>query len=422
MSKIRDYFIKWNLILASIIIVSSLYCLLQYQGLVTELNLTIWILVASIILAFDMFLSEVGITVIRYILINSALIALSSYLLKGQLTLSAEDQKLRILFIIFTAIPLICAAVTATQETRLGLIMVTFDAMIIFIAIFIGMQNSPLLPDPYGLILYSLASMFGLIWSLVMKRLSSSGSSSVKVGGTLLILLLIVLVCITPFLFRSEWTKLSQEIALLSSKIFNAIIGFFTRIFTAFFEWLSNLFHPSITSDFDIELANSYDDSNSFRKTIPSILAALLVFAVIGIVLVAIFLALRGIRLKKTTTAKTQSQVIRNGNFRNGSIIFRKKLIAKIKFIIAYLKGRNTSTGLYYWTILWAGKHLGIRKAENDSPMEFLQKVSLKSANAASELAILSGALEQSFYAGTESTIETTFSKNYRKVLKKQED
>ena len=416
MTRLRDFIIRWSMVLIHAVILVSLWAMLETRGLIVSVPFGLLVGVLSVMLIADLTMVRHSASKAVYAVVNITAGAAGAFWLQNLVVLTSADITARAVFASLVIILATDAAFMAPRLPRRGEMVLFFDISVIFGAVFIAMSGSDILACRRMFTVWGLLGCIMALTSLASLRLRAAqeGESPLRPVLALLALLAFAgVLYLLSLLALGELESMSSSLVGFLKRAVSAMGAFILRILNAILDWLNSLFREDMIYDFEADIYSQSIESNVYREYGSGrwILISALVL-VFGALLVMI-IRLRGKKLKAKDDGSSVSDG-RSSTSKAGLPRLLQKLSGKIGFMLRYLRNRNSAPGLFIWTERRLRKS-GIRRRPDKTPPSFLRTDAACRVANPDEMALLADALEMQFYAGQEAVLPEGFATGFRK-------
>ncbi len=409
MQRLRDYILRFSTVLTHLVMVLSLWCMLEPRGLVVQVPLAPLVALLGLMLLADSLLVKKSAPMVLFVLLN-AIVAIGCGLwLQSLLVLSKRALEARILFVALDLVLFADVALTAIRCPARAEMLVYFDLSLIFEALFIALAGSMTLANASQFELWGLLACILTLTSVASLRIQTSDARST--AGMALLLAVAGLLFYLANLALGELESMSASFVRVLAKALEAFKAFFLRIITAFFNWLSALFDRELVYEFDPNVLDQRVGSAVYRDYG----SGLWVLAVLGIAVVAalvfLLVRLRGRHLKPKARVRSTD----GGSRASIHSRRRPRIIGRLLFLFRYLRGRDTAAGLFIW-LERRSRRSGFRRGASESPQAFVRRLSegVGETPFRDSMVLFADTLERQFYSNREQSLPQGYARDFR--------
>ncbi|MBQ3317427.1 MAG: hypothetical protein IJG69_05735, partial [Spirochaetales bacterium] len=377
MDRTAENLSRWSILPSHMMILLSIWCMLEPRGHVISLPLTVLFSAMSVVMAADMILlgHEVGLPV--FAAVNIAGASVSAFLVQRLLVLSGHSAVTHIIFSAMVLLLFTDVAVTALRVVGRTELVFMFDISIVLEGSLIALSGTTLLSNPSQFIIWGFISCIMILMTLTVLRVRQrrgERSSRRSAAGYAVLTLVMGALGFLAFLSMRDLESVSSSLISFLTRVISAVGSFLRRIIDAFYAWLSSLFGESYVYDFDANAYSQRVGSEIYReyKDVSWLIPVIAVTAIaVGLVLIIRFRRKRlGKKRKRARAGSEERTGIRTGRAER----MYRRLVAPIAFWIRYIRNRNTPAGRF----IRFERHMrrkGIRRPAYETPPAYLRRL-----------------------------------------------
>ncbi|MCR5444040.1 MAG: DUF3488 domain-containing protein [Sphaerochaetaceae bacterium] len=377
MDRTAENLSRWSILPSHMMILLSIWCMLEPRGHVISLPLTVLFVSLSVVLVADMILLGREVRLPVFAAVNTACASAAAFLVQRMLVLSVYSGVTHIIF--STMILLLFTDVVITSLRTVGRteLVYMFDISIVLEGTLIAVSGTTLLSNPSQFIIWGFISCIVILMTLTILRVRQKrGERSAKrsAAGYAVLALVIAVLSFLAFLSMRDLESVSSSLVSFLTRVISAIGSFLRRIIDAFYAWLNSLFGESYVYDFDVDAYSQRVGTEIYReyKDVSWLIPVIAVVVItVGLILIIRFRRKHlGRRRKKEKEGSEQRTRIRSGR---ASRLYRR-LIAPIVFWIRYLRKRSTPAGRFI-RFERRMRRKGVRRPAYETPHAFLRRL-----------------------------------------------
>ena len=389
-----------------------LILIFELQGV--KLSPAVPVLAMAAVYAAGFIATGRGIGFWQYAGLQAVVTAAGTVFLICCLGLGESDTRLKVFAAADLIIASIVAAIASSSEVKPGSLTIRFDCCVLMCTIILiagHYTDMPLLPYCVALLLLAMAAI--AVTLTVMRAEDHEGVQSAAGRVLPFVLLAIIgLFSMTAYLFAAGGAKkLTEAIAAAFKAAAHAIgaaLAFIWTQWTRFCAWLATLF-----PDRDIVPDPLTPEQQSMpdipQPTEPSRFAVILVWVLTALVavafLVAVYFALRNIRLKRKGRLRFNNRkAVRRGGLLEGLKAAFSMLKEKLRYSFACIRYRNTPAGLLAWCESKVPRSDRCRKGES-GPGFLLRIADGREEAEKTALTGLASLVERDFYSAEKTAV-----------------
>ena len=319
----------------------------------------------------------------HYAAVQTAVTAAGAVLLICVLGRGPADLKLKIFSAVVYVITAGIGAGASAAEIKPQSLTIRFDCCVVMCTIMLLAGNRTQIALLPSCMIMMLLSMAAIAVSLVVLRAEDRGQAQGLAGRALpfVLLLLIGLISLAAYYFAAGGAQKLTEALVAAAKAVLGAIGsalvFLWTQWTRFCAWLASLFPqrdfvPDLVPQEQTDLGPVPEatEPSRFAAIVAWVMTALLVL----LIAVAVYYALRSIRLRRRDRLKLDNRkAVRRGGLGEGIRDALAGLYEKLRYRFACVRYRNTAAGLLAWCEYKVPRAERCRRGE--SPRAFLTRI-----------------------------------------------
>ena len=377
MDRTAENLSRWSILPSHMMILLSIWCMLEPRGHVISLPLTVLFASLSVVLVADMILLGREVRLPVFAAVNIACASAATFLVQRMLVLSVYSGVTHIIFSAMILLLFTDVAITSLRTVGRTELVFMFDISIVLEGTLIAVSGTTLLSNPSQFIIWGFISCIVILMTLTILRVRQKrGERSARrsAAGYAVLALVIAVLSFLAFLSMRDLESVSSSLVSFLTRVISAIGSFLRRIIDAFYAWLNSLFGESYVYDFDVDAYSQRVGTEIYREykdvswLIPVIAVAVIT---VGLILIIRFRKKHlGRRRKKEREGSEERTRIRSGR---ASRLYRR-LIAPIAFWIRYLRNRSTPAGRFI-RFERRMRRKGVRRPAYETPHAFLRRL-----------------------------------------------